>query len=263
MTTPGEGQSRLFSIRMRASGGPEARHISGAERIVPAAHIPDVAHTLATRALCHEKGRADAMHITVEALTEPCLRLDALPARALACHTPSDGLQLAMRLLLACNVPRAFEILALMHVAPGMHGALLVDADSLKRLEPVPERGVRATRMDEVWTGGRECLHKDHYREAVILATKVAHAPGIVAEVCISDDPDYVTGYVASRELGYVRLQTMKNRGNPAGGRIFLYRGAPGDVAATIRFLEHTPVLVANIPPKPDFVPPSEGGLLP
>ncbi|MGN0847472.1 MAG: 8-amino-7-oxononanoate synthase, partial [Kiritimatiellia bacterium] len=67
-------------------------------------------------------------------------------------------------------------------------------------------------------------------------------------EICVSDDPDYVTGYVATRELGYRRITVIKEAGDPNGGRIFLYRGARADVAKTIRFLEETPVLVTDVP---------------
>ena len=36
-------------------------------------------------------------------------------------------------------------------------------------------------------------------KEALILASKLHHAH-IIAEVCISDDPDYTTGYFASEK---------------------------------------------------------------
>ena len=71
-----------------------------------------------------------------------------------------------------------------------------------------------------------------------MLATKVANAPGIVGEICVSDDPDYVTGYVATKEIGYCRITTIKEMGDPCGGRIFLYRGPREGVEGTIRFLQ-------------------------
>ena len=77
--------------------------------------------------------------------------------------------------------------------------------------------------------------------------------PIFLPEICISDDPDYVTGYVASRELGYVRIARMKEPGSPEGGRIFLYRGPRERLAATLDFIERRPVLVESLPDAPVF----------
>ena len=38
-------------------------------------------------------------------------------------------------------------------------------------------------------------------KEALILTSKAAACADIIAEVCISDDPDYTTGYIASKEF--------------------------------------------------------------
>jgi 6-carboxyhexanoate--CoA ligase len=92
---------------------------------------------------------------------------------------------------------------------------------------------------------------KNHFREALILATKAAHAPCVVGEICLSDDPDYVTGYVASKKLGYIRFTKLKKTGDPGGGRILLYRGGDEDLAECIRYLQKQPVLVTDIPECP------------
>lgn len=60
--------------------------------------------------------------------------------------------------------------------------------------------------------------------------TKVASAPNIIGEICISDDPNYVTGYIASKEIGYVRITKLKEMESQEGGRIFLYRGDQSEV---------------------------------
>ena len=79
-----------------------------------------------------------------------------------------------------------------------------------------------------------------------MLATKVASHPHIKAEICFSDDPDYVTGYVASKELGYVRVTTLKEKGDGNGGRIFLYDGPAEEAAECIRYLQEQPVLIVR-----------------
>ncbi|MBD5626499.1 MAG: aminotransferase class I/II-fold pyridoxal phosphate-dependent enzyme [Desulfovibrio sp.] len=247
---------RASRARPGACDGERPEHISGAERIVAAAAVPGVAADLARRALTHPKGRPDTIHISVEALDEATLlRIPALPARALACPDAETGLRLAAGLLREAGVPEPGAAIRLLLESPPLRGAMLVDADTLERLEPDPERGVRATRMDvapncalpEAQDGKR------HYREAAVLAAKVCAAPHMVAELCISDDPDYVTGYVAGPGLGYVRIERLKAAGSPRGGRIFLYRGPREAVADTVAFLERRPVLVEDVPPPPPF----------
>ena len=116
-------------------------------------------------------------------------------------------------------------------------------------IKPDRARGVRATCMDDADSLAKgTAAGKNHYAEAIVLATKVQHAPGIVAEICVSDDPDYVTGYVATRGIGYQRITVVKEKGDPSGGRIFLYRGPREQVPETIRFLEQQAVIVENVP---------------
>ena len=237
---------RLFSVKMRASRSGE--HVSGAERIVAAQAAPETAAALVRRALSHAKGEPDFIGVKV-VQTKDVLRVKALSVATEEAATPREGLGIAARLLREAGVARADEVVAMMVAAGPMRGAMLVDADTLERLEPDRARGVRATCMDAAGAQGRlPASAKNHYAEAIVLASKVAAAPGIVAELCISDDPGYVTGYVASRAIGYRRITCMKELGDARGGRIFLCRGIADDPAETIRFLEETPVLVEDIP---------------
>ena len=257
------GDGRLFSVKMRASR--EGSHISGAERIVPASVIPQLAAVMAERALEHAKGAPDFINIKVETTPEP-LRLKALAVSTHEAKTPQEGWSIARALLAADGVTRIDEILALFRETYGMRGAMLLDADTLERLEPDPARGVRATFMDDATSAGHGfSSKKNHYAEAVVLATKVAHAPGIVGEICLSDDPDYVTGYVASKRIGYARITCLKEKGDPSGGRIFLYRGPREQVGEAIDFLQRRCVLVEDVSPlqvansKSDFRPQAPG----
>ena len=89
---------QLFSVKMRASRKVrgEEEHISGAERIVGAQGVPALTHDLVTRAQRHGKGNPDFINIKVEAVPESaCLRLSALPVRALDCADAASGLRLA------------------------------------------------------------------------------------------------------------------------------------------------------------------------
>ena len=80
-----------------------------------------------------------------------------------------------------------------------MRGAIILDVNSLERLEPDLKSGVRVTYMDYKKIKILK-EYKMHFNEALVLATKVANAPGIVGELCISDDPNYTIGYVATKK---------------------------------------------------------------
>ena len=177
------------------------------------------------------------------------LRIPALPVSTVESATAEEGWAKVEETLLAAGFSRAREIRRLFRETYAMRGAMLLDADTLERLEPDRERGVRATYMDAADAPGRDVGTKNHYREAVVLATKVLNAPNIVGEICVSDDPGYVTGYVSSRQFGYRRITRLKEKGDACGGRIFLYRGPRAEVAETIRYLEREPVLVEGIAP--------------
>ena len=241
--------ARLFAVKMRAAR--KGEHVSGAERIVPARDVPALAATLAKRALHHSKGAPDEIHLKAEE-AQDMLHLDALPVKTYVTHTPEEGMACAARLLAATGVARIDEIMALFSETYAMRGAMLLDADTLERLEPDRARGVRATYMDAAaTTAGLVSSAKNHFAEALVLATKVANAPGIVGEICVSDDPDYVTGYVATKDAGYCRITTVKQKGDPCGGRIFLFRGPRELVPQTIDFLQKRCVLVDCPPPPP------------
>ena len=199
----------LYSVKMRsAQGGAHeegGRHISGAERILPEEQLDYAVLTMLHRAREHERGRADFISLKVEEIK------------------PQD--------------------------IDSMRGAIVVDCESGMRIDGMGERGVRASKMDCVNSRGYDeymqarGLTGDHVREALVLASKVAGAEGMVAELCWSDDPYYVTGYVASPLYGYRRIPVMKERGSGIGGRVFFVR--PGtDMQKLINYLEEQVVMI-------------------
>ena len=66
----------------------------------------------------------------------------------------------------------------------------------------------------------------------------------------MSDDPEYVTGYISSLKHGYVRLTPLKDVGNPHGGRIFIFDSRKANIQDTIAYLEEQKVLVRGLPPE-------------
>lgn len=250
----------LYSIRMRASQA--GRHVSGAERIVGEGEVEHVAGLLVNRAMSHERGRPDNVTLSLDLLAvADIVRLAALPVIMLEADGHGAGRSIAVRELISAGVTETAASAALNMITSGaspsggnMRGAMVVDAQTGERLEPDRVCGIRARAVDydPEFTGELEgvlCSHGlagTHFREAAALATKVSCAPGIVAELCISDDPSYVTGYVASPCGGYVRITPMKPAGDRMGGRAFFVDPARFDTDTFTRYLRETPVLVTG-----------------
>lgn len=238
----------LYSLKMRASRRGE--HVSGAEKIIEQKDIKSYADSLIMRSLHHAKGQADFINIKIASVDETdILYLDALSVKKIDVRDAAEGRLEIIRFLQRLGMTQPERIMELFEETYSMRGAMLLDVHSLERLEPDKARGIRATFMDMERQTGKQAKPEDtknHFMEALVLATKVANAPGIIGEICISDDPDYVTGYVASKQEGYVRITRVKEAGSPLGGRIFLYDGSRDDIRKTIDFLERQHVLVRN-----------------
>jgi 6-carboxyhexanoate--CoA ligase len=254
-------ESTLYSIRMHATLGGE--HLSGAERLAGEEDLEALAAALLRRALDHPGGRADAIRLQVDQLPAGAVRRGRLPDLQLRPVADwRQGREMALRQLLAAGVSERSAHSALAALAGGaapngavMRGAMLVDAQTGERLEPDRERGVRVSRMDlapqarQALRAGLRSVGLDnpHVREAMVLAAKVMTAPGIIAELCWSDDPDYTAGYVASAAGGYVRISQMKPLGERRGGRAFFVRRAGLDLDALIGYLEREVVLIDEL----------------
>lgn len=240
----------LFSIKMRASE--KARHISGAERITATEKIGEVVAALANRAAHHSLGEPDFINIKLERIAPEEVRyIPALPISTRPAETIEGSFQIMGEFLAAEGLTseEVTRIIGQIRAVKVMRGAMLYDVAEGKRVEPDRERGIRVTYMD-----AREsdtASEKNHFREALVLATKVAYGPGMIAELCMSDDPDYVTGYFASRKAGYVRLTPLKEMGDSHGGRVFICDSRRGNIAELIEYLEKTPVIVENVPDRP------------
>ncbi len=248
-----KGGKGLYSVRMRAERG--HAHISGAEGIFGENDIGETVLAYVARALHHSKGAPDTLELKVELLPRPPALISALPVCTLKTTCPADAKRKAALLLARAGVSeraigKAFRILS----AGRMRGAALLDAAGGERLEPDRKRGVRASMLG-ISRGAMKSLEAalsekklDHPRvkDALVLASKVASADGIAAELCISDDPDYTTGYVAAPALGYVRLPRIKKKGSLEGGRAFFTTKASA-ASRLARYLEETPVLVGKI----------------
>jgi 6-carboxyhexanoate--CoA ligase len=262
----------MWNIRMRASKkihrrGPKDAslspasleiHISGAEGMYEESEMPGIVSQYAARALYHEKGRPDIVVISLEAVPQPPHPIQSLPVSTLSCRSPHQARALIRMLLTSSGISdsairTAFTVT---HSTVTMRGASLVLSGSGRRVEPDKERGIRASRLGITRAADKilsrklsgHGLNTATVKEALILASKVAACDQVKAELCISDDPAYTTGYVSSKQYGYVRIPHIKKRGGKQGGRVFfLDEGA--EVASVTGYLEREPVIITNSSP--------------
>lgn len=226
-----------------------SRHISGAEKILTEEQVYSSVNALIQRGLHHDKGEADFLNIKIEkANPEDIEYLEALKVTTVDVDNYQDGLMEVDKFLEETGAPSLSKLMPFLEATYAMRGAMLLDVRNLTRLEPDPDRGIRATYMDQERDGKKNILNtKNHYEEAIVLATKVVNCPGIIGEICISDDPDYVTGYVASKKAGYRRITKLKEKGSGNGGRIFLFDPAKATVEEAINYLQKKMVIVRNV----------------
>lgn len=247
----------LYSLKMRsAQGGPHergGRHISGEERMVAEEEIESCIHEMLERAKTHQRGEADFVNIKVQRV-DPSVAVRRPMLEFSQCYssTVEEGREVALRELVSAGVTEAAArkgIAAICALPDSMRGAMLLNAVTGERMDCTGVRGVRVSNMDVEDPASfrqalaRKGLRGDHVREALVLASKVAGGDGVVAELCWSDDPDYVVGYVGSAKNGYRRIPVLKEEHCPIGGRVF-FLNPDTDVDALIRFYEEQIVFI-------------------
>jgi len=215
----------LFSVRMRAQK--QGKHVSGAERIVKKEEIEKTVLELLNR-----PKEYDFMNLKIEKIQEfESVKLD-LKISTYEFKSVKEARAFAVKKLTEEGIKediarKAVELLSKGTNPKGgnMRGAVLMDIQTGERLEEDKERGVRTIHFD--WKE-RESVTRKLLGEGYTLRTVDALALtfknlycGVVAELCWSDDPNYTTGYVSGKKIGYVRINPLKEKGDPLGGRVY------------------------------------------
>ncbi len=243
----------MRSSRETEAGKHPDIHISGAEGIYNEPEISRICSEFVARALSHSRGTPDKIILTIEKIKERPVKTALLTVRTLDSASPDQAWHLISGYIRKLGISaRALDkALNLLKSENTMRGAALIAAKSGRRLEPDSARGVRVSRLGIDKTSGSRLsrrlsamqINTPTVREALILASKVASCKDILAEICMSDDPDYTTGYVASRSFGYLRLPNIKYQGGMNGGRVFFIRD-DADIEKIKTWLERKPVIV-------------------
>lgn len=227
-------------------------HISGAEGLYAHHEINRVIKEYTARALNHSRGLPDNVILTIEKVACEPETISLLPISTAQCASPEEAKKIIKRLLLDSGITKKTiqNSLRIINGKTVMRGAALIDSSSGVRLEPDRRRGVRVSRLGITKDAERRLtkrlaakgINTSTVKEALVLASKVSSCKGIVAELCVSDDPDYTTGYIASKGLGYIRIPHLKRSGSLHGGRVFFVE-AEAKIERMITYLEKTPVI--------------------
>ncbi|MBI4827034.1 MAG: 6-carboxyhexanoate--CoA ligase [Nitrospirae bacterium] len=244
-------RSSYYSIRMRASK--QGHHISGAEGLYKKEDIDKVVTKYSTRALSHERGKPDEVHISIDKVMGKPVTIPSLPLCTLNTANSRSAKNAAADILFSSGISKksvaaAFDLLTSGDVRAG---AFLLDMDGRQLMGS--SKSIRASRMGITNTAfrslssrlGRLGINNATVREALILASKVQHHPAVIAEICISDNPGYTTGYVTAAGYGYIRLPHFKKKGAEHGGRVFFVDG--GKTEDLISYLHDQPVIINKI----------------
>ncbi len=242
----------MWSVRMRAQK--EGKHVSGAERL-----IKEDLHKVILE-LSKRPKEFDKMVITLERVERVEIVERALPIYSYDFRDIASAHEFAIKKLTECGIKEelALKAIELLRKGPNpkggnMRGAVLMDIESGERLEEDQERGIRTVRVD--WEDRKDIQRRLRNRgirpyylyrlmDALAIATKNVYC-GVIAELCWSDDPTYTTGYVAGKDIGYVRIKPMKEGSNPIGGRVYFVRRE--DVQRIKRCLEETALLIKGL----------------
>ncbi len=238
-----------------ARGKGHETHISGAEGIYELSEAEKIIKRYIRRAIEHPRGLPDKIVITLEKPVQKPIIVPLLPVTTMQYDTQDDVRKIIKSILLKEGVSgKAIQNgIRVVYGKTAMRGAAMVKAESGARVEPDKERGIRVSMLGMDKGSGKAVSEKlsragintTTVKEALTLASKVASCRGVIAELCISDDPDYTTGYVASKSLGYIRIPGIKQKGSLSGGRVFfIEEGA--DVRKIIEYLENRPVIASE-----------------
>lgn len=248
-------QSGVFHVRMRAAKGGAhevgGMHISGGEKLSSYEKLTEHINELVEKAFSHSRGNPDYFQVKVEAVTEPISFVSPLKPIHYLVPSVEKGSLLVKNRLACCGIRKAVIEKGFQLLEENYHvrGALLIDVETGERIDGRKDRGVRVSAFDwheksfTWWLAENRLTEQVRMKEAVALASKVCAHEWTVAEVCWSDDPDYVTGYVASPLFGYERVSQLKTEGDHRGGRLLFVR-QDGNLDTYIHYLEKTPVWI-------------------
>ncbi|MDW8543615.1 6-carboxyhexanoate--CoA ligase [Staphylococcus sp. KG4-3] len=222
----------MYSIKMRASN--EQIHISGAETICEFENLEKNIKKYFNKAFNHENGSIDFLNLKIEKITKPIQNLKALP---IIQNQNTNMQDLANNSGISDKaLKNGFQYI---ENDIAYTGAIILSAQTGKRLDSTKNRGVRVTNFAFKNKNKINDI-SERVKDALSIATCINLFNNVKGELCVSDDLNYTTGYYASPTLGYNRIFNIKNKNTRVGGRI-IFVDEKIDLKKYIAFLEEVP----------------------
>lgn len=247
----------LYSIKMRGASPLDHKlggnHISGSECIVYENFIKEKTIELIERAFNHPKGKSDFINISIQKIHNPDKIINISPLKVSTfskIQTPNIHKLILQKL--GFNEYQIKKSLDCLFSLKNIKGALIVSFDDFTEFK---NDIVRCSNMDYDFSI-KDDLNKfleennlkgKYFKEALCLSSKICNHENVLCELCISDDKNYFTGYIASKELGYMRIENFKPEGHEFGGRIIVIKDKL-KLNETIDYLKNTVVLINTLP---------------
>lgn len=232
----------IFNIKMRASR--DNIHISGAEQIIGKDDINIALENLFKRAISKidniDNSNSIEVNLKINRLDKTPIILKALDSKYIETSTSIEAIEIIKKIFIECGIYNIDKIIDIFINKPQMRGAILLDIYTLEQIQPDRERGIRVSCIDYL---NRDSKKKNYFKEAISISTKIANVPGIVGEICVSDD-DYPDGCIMTPDKKSFAIRNLKSK-YMKGGRIFLYdKKINPNINEVIEFIEKTPVIV-------------------
>lgn len=263
-----EKGSHLYSVRMRAFKNDH--HLSGGEDLVSRDRLGERVLALLEQGLTSSKN-SESLAPSLNIRIDPVPGSDIVPSLLLPIYCLESGSHedtlSFLRMALDARVPRLsvpgkmffghfLEILG--GSGKELSGATYI-LPSGKRV--IPEKtGVRVSHFG-IAPHLRQVLLKEsashpagsgrRFIDALQIASKIMSHPVPEIEVCVSDNPEYTTGYIALKGFGYIRLPHIKPEGRAWGGRLI---GLSSEIPPSLQselsdYLSRAPVLFVDRSP--------------
>ncbi len=228
-------------------------HISGAEMILPKDKIKENVVSLIDRAFNHVKGESEFINISIQKIhnKEDILYIPPLNIKTLSLKEHKN-IHFKILKNLGFSKDDGEKAFNMLLNQKGTRGALIVSFPDMKEFK---ENITRCVNMDyslSIKDDLNKLLSKhnllnSYVKEALCLSSKVCNHPNVLCEICISDDNNYLTGYIGSKTLGYIRIPYLKPEGHNGGGRIIFIKDK-NKLDETISYLKNQVVLINSLP---------------
>ncbi|EGQ6018545.1 hypothetical protein IU970_004207 [Salmonella enterica subsp. enterica serovar Sandiego] len=248
----------MFSIKMRASKA--KKHISGTEHLVDEKDVESSVQKSVSRAIHHSRGCPDEINIKLERIDKSqIIDIPSLSLITVKSANDTIGKKIIKKTLIN-KIPEITQFNFLeQYLYTDSHyikGAKFFDINDVNYIHSHQQEDVRVTNLDlsvDVINGLKDKIEQYEpfnfkTADGLAIASKVCFCHGVLAEICMSDDPNYQGGYIAFPDIGYIRINKMKPLGSTTGGRIIIIDSRKAEIIAIKEFLEKTITLISTVP---------------